>query len=325
MRNATHIPPVPEGFQRLAAIDIGTVTTRMLVADTDGFAVHEVARSTVVTHLGEGLHATGSLSEAGIARVVEAVRGFMTLSVSVGADDVIAVATSAARDAENGALFVEQLARLGVELSIISGSTEARLSFVGATYGLDDDDVLVADLGGGSTELVFGSAHDTPAGREVDIEAARSLDVGSRRVTDMFLASDPPRPEELRAAAAWVATELRPFFDGLRLRPRTLITLAGTSTTLSAVKQGLAVYDPEKVHHTELSGADVADLLYEFASMDLAHRRAVTGMDPARADVIVAGALILETILALAGVDRTLVSEHDLLYGIVLEASGGSL
>lgn len=324
MSTDTDIPPVPEGFQRLAAIDIGTVTTRMLVADTDGVTVHEVARDTVVTHLGEGLHATGSLSEAGIARVAEAVRGFMDVFLSVGADTVVAVATSAARDAANGALFVAALARLGVELRIISGSSEARLSFAGATYGLDDDDVLVADLGGGSTELIFGSAHDTLSGRDVDIEAARSLDVGSRRVTDMFLASDPPRPEELRAASEWVAAELRPFFDALRLRPRTLITLAGTGTTLSAVKQQLAVYDPERVHHSELSGADVADLRAEFGAMSLAQRRAVTGMDPARADVIVAGALILETILALAGVERTVVSEHDLLYGIVLEAADGS-
>jgi len=320
MDSNTHIEPPLPGLRRVAAIDIGTVTSRLLVADTDGVAVHEVARRTVVTHLGEGLHATGALSEAGIARVVEAVGGFVELMRSVGAGTVMAVATSAARDASNGPAFIAALEALGVRLSIITGSTEARLSFAGATYALEADDVLVADLGGGSTELIFGSAHDTPSGREVEIEAARSVDVGSRRVTDMFLHSDPPRADELLAASEWVTSEFRPFFDALRVRPRTLITLAGTGTTLSAVKQELTVYDPERVHRSELTGADVADLGADFASLDLAARREVTGMDPARADVIVAGALILETILALAGVDRTVVSEHDLLYGLVLEA-----
>ncbi|MDO8914970.1 MAG: Ppx/GppA family phosphatase, partial [Coriobacteriia bacterium] len=178
-----------------------------------------------------------------------------------------------------------------------------------------------ADLGGGSTELVFGSAHDTDEGRVVRISAARSIDVGSRRVLDMFLASDPPSGDELSAAAVWVADEMRPFFAALPERPRTLLTLAGTGTTLSAVRQQLAVYDPEKVHGSRLSGGDIADLREELAAMTLCDRRTVIGMDPDRAEVIVAGALILETILALAGLDSTIVSEHDILYGLVIEGA----
>lgn len=304
---------------RRAAIDIGTVTTRLLVADTDGWRVDEVLRRCVVTHLGEGLHASGMLAEAAIVRVADAVAGFVLDIAETRADSVVAVATSAARDAGNGRAFLDTLGALGVRPRIISGSTEARLSFAGATYAIDDDDVLVADLGGGSTELVFGSAHDTEDGRQVDIDASRSLDVGSRRVLDMFLHSDPPTGAELAAASAWVVDEMRPYFEGLRERPRTLITLAGTGTTLSAIKQALEVYDPSRVHGSRLSGGDVADLRDELAAMTLQKRREVVGMDPARADVIVAGALILETIMALAGIDTTIVSEHDILYGLVLE------
>jgi exopolyphosphatase/guanosine-5'-triphosphate,3'-diphosphate pyrophosphatase len=308
-----------EPIIRRAAIDIGTVTTRLLVADTDGWRIDEVLRRTVVTHLGEGLHAAGVLSDAAISRVADAVAGFRRDIREARVDSVIAVATSAARDAANGREFLATLARLGVRPRIISGSTEARLSFAGATYAIDDDDILVADLGGGSTELVFGSAHVTECGRQVDIETSRSLDVGSRRVLDMFLHSDPPTSAELSEASGWVVEEMRPYFEGLRERPRTLITLAGTGTTLSAVRQSLEVYDPSRVHGSRLSGGDVADLRDELAAMPLAQRREVVGMDPARADVIVAGALILEAIMALAGIDTTIVSEHDILYGLVLE------
>lgn len=309
--------PAP-GFTRVAAIDIGTVTSRLIVADTDGETVDELLRRTVVTHLGEGLHASGLLSEAGIERVVTAVAGFVTEAEALGASSVLAVATSAARDAANSPDFVQRVERAGIRPRIIPGSTEALLSFAGATYRIDDDDILVADLGGGSTELVFGCAHDGPSGREIDVDAARSLDVGSRRVLDMFLASDPPTREELDRAAVWIADELRPFFDALRSRPRTLITLAGTGTTLSAVRQELAVYDPDAVHMSRLSGGDVSDLLASLAAMPVEKRRRVVGMDPARAEVIVAGALILETIMGLAGVDSTVISEHDILFGLVL-------
>jgi len=311
---------VPEGMTRRAAIDIGTVTTRLLVADTDGCRISEVLRRTVVTHLGEGLHATGALSEAGIERVAAAVTGFVADIAEARATNVTVVATSAARDATNGRAFLERIGSLGVRPRIIAGATEAKLAFAGATYELDDDDILIADLGGGSTELVFGSAHGTEHGRELDVDAARSFDVGSRRVLDRFLHSDPPTPAEIDAASAWVVDEMRPYFEGLRTRARTFITLAGTGTTLSAIKQELAVYDPARVHGSHLSGGDVADLRERLAAMTVAERRGVVGMDPERADVIVAGALILESIMALAGVDTTVVSEHDILYGLVLAA-----
>ncbi|HEY5467604.1 MAG TPA: Ppx/GppA family phosphatase [Coriobacteriia bacterium] len=314
---------VAPGYRRVAAIDIGTVTTRLLVADTDGSEVREVVRRTIVTHLGEGLHASGALSVAGIARVAAAVAGFVTDIGSSGAGSVVAVATSAARDASNGREFLDAVEAAGIRPRIIPGSVEARLSFAGATSGIAGDGILIADLGGGSTELVLGSVSETDGLREVRLEAARSIDVGSRRVLDMFLSSNPPRAEELERAAAWVAEQMKPFFAQLDQRPRELLTLAGTGTTLSAVKQHLEVYDPAKVHGSCLSGAEVSDLLAELAAMDVEARRGVMGMDPARADVIVAGALILETIIALAGLDGTTVSEHDILYGLVLAGPDG--
>lgn len=320
--NDTRRPAHP-GTRRVAAIDIGTVTTRLLVADTDGVEVREVLRRTTVTHLGEGLHATGALSPAGIGRVADAVAGFVADIAANGAEAVVVVATSAARDASNGSEFLGAVEAAGARPRIIPGEVEARLSFAGATYGIEADGILVADLGGGSTELVSGSAGRGDEGREVRISAARSIDVGSRRVLDMFLHSDPPRPEELDAAAEWVADQMDAFFLQLPGRPSELITLAGTGTTLAAVKQSLVPYDPAKIHGTHLSGADVADLLGELAAMPLAARRGVTGMDPARADVVVAGALILQTIIALAGLDGTTVSEHDILYGLVLAGLEG--
>jgi exopolyphosphatase/guanosine-5'-triphosphate,3'-diphosphate pyrophosphatase len=303
---------------RRAAIDIGTVTTRLLIADVADGLVSEVLRRTVVTHLGEGLHATGVLSRPAIGRVREAVAGFAADIAEHGGSDVFAVATSAARDAANSRELLAGLEAVGVSAKIIAGDTEARLSFLGATSAMEGEDILVADLGGGSTELVFGSAHRADGERVVDVVAARSLDVGSRRVLDMFLHSDPPTPAEVSAAASWAADEIRPFFDSLRGRTQTLVTLAGTGTTLSAVLMRLAVYDPERVHGSRLTGGDVADLREELAALPVAARRGVVGMDPARADVIVAGAIILESILALSGVDSTLVSEHDILYGLVL-------
>jgi exopolyphosphatase/guanosine-5'-triphosphate,3'-diphosphate pyrophosphatase len=307
--------------RRVAAIDIGTVTTRLLVADTDGESVSEVSRITTVTQLGEGLHATGALSEAGIERVAAAVAGFVSVVRETGADEVAAVATSAARDAANSDALVARLASLGVTLKVIDGPTEARLSFLGATYGLDGDGILICDLGGGSTELVLGSVHGNGEARSVRIAAGRSLDVGSRRVLDMFLASDPPAANELAAAASWIDTRLRPFLAALPAPVGTLITLAGTGTTLSAIQQGLAVYDPAKVHGTRLTRAKVSELRRILGAMDLASRRRVVGMDPQRANVIVAGALILEAVIELAGVEDTAVSEHDILYGLVLAAA----
>ena len=153
----------------------------------------------------------------------------------------------------------------------------------------------------------------------MEIEAARSVDVGSRRMTEMFLIGDPPTRTELEQARTWATAELRGYFDRLDERPREMIGLAGTATSLAAIQLGLTEYDPDRVHGHVLSGSDLSELLEMLADLPLARRKEVVGLHPERAGVIVAGALIFETILALAGLDRMGVSEHDVLYGILLD------
>lgn len=306
-------------MRRLAAIDIGTVTTRLLVADVSAEGITEVERSTDITHLGEGLGETGVLSDAAMQRVAQVATGYASAMERLGVERYTAVATSASRDATNGDRFVELLAGAGVEVSVIEGSREAEFAFSGATAETEGDGILVVDCGGGSTELVFGDARLVDGVRVVDIDSARSIDVGSRRLTDAFLASDPPTRLELDAARANVVAEMRPYFDRLGERPGCMLALAGTATTLAAIKLGLERYDAAAVHGLEISGSELADLVAMLAALPLTRRLEVVGLHPQRAGVIVAGALILETVLALSGLDRLVVSEHDILYGILID------
>jgi exopolyphosphatase/guanosine-5'-triphosphate,3'-diphosphate pyrophosphatase len=307
-------------MRRIAAIDIGTVTTRLLVADVGGNGLVEVARSTDITHLGEGLSATGRLSDAAMQRVSDVIARYAATMREQGVERFSAMATSASRDAENSSEFLAMLAAYGVTPLVIPGEREARLSFAGATSDMDaEEDLLVVDLGGGSTELIAGDVIEKDGVRRTEIVKARSIDVGSRRVTERFLHSDPPTAAEIVEAREWTVGQLRPYFDGLRDRPQLMVSLAGTATTLSAIRQELEVYDPALVHCSCLTGSELADLTEMLAAMPLAERVKVPGLDPGRATVIVAGALILETVVALAGLDSTLVSEHDILYGILME------
>ncbi len=306
---------------RFAAIDIGTVTARLLVADVGPGGVVDVACRSVITHLGEGWTETGVLSDAAIERVATVVADFVTEARGLGATDIFGVATSASRDASNGEEFLARLADAGLQPEIITGSREAQLSFLGATYDLGGEDTLVVDTGGGSTELILGSRLRDGS---IDIASARSIDVGSRRVTELFLHSDPPSLHELEEATTHITAELRPFFEGLRTRPREMIAVAGVATSCVAIDMALEHYDPERVHGSCLGGHALADIREMLASLPLDRRREVVGLEPARAGVIVAGALILETALALAGRDSTLVSEHDILYGMVLDRAGAT-
>ncbi len=310
-------------IERRAAIDIGTVTTRLLVADVSERAVSEVVRHSVITHLGAGWTETGVLSEEGMARVGETIASFLAEMDTLGVTRVTAVATSASRDAANGAEFLDRLEAIGVRPEIISGSREAFLTFTGATYGGCGENTLVVDIGGGSTEIILGSpgaAADDPA----RVDMARSIDVGSRRVTELFLTDDPPTARQLDRAAGWVADELRPHFGGLPARPREMVAVAGTATSLAAIDLALEPYDPSRVHGYRLSGHALLDMLQRLAETPLAQRRQVPGLDPERAGVIVGGALILQAVLAYAGLSSTLVSEHDILYGMVLDAGSSA-
>jgi exopolyphosphatase/guanosine-5'-triphosphate,3'-diphosphate pyrophosphatase len=312
--------------RRLAAIDIGTVTMRLLIADVSATRIDEVVRCTDITHLGEGTNESGRLSPEALARVAEVARRYAGILAEHGVSHVTAYATSASRDAENGADLVAVMAESGISAKIIDGESEARLSFAGATWSAEGEGILVVDVGGGSTELVFGSAErDSAGGLVTDIELMRSVDIGSRRITEMFLRADPPTHLELDAARTYVASELRTYFDAMRSKPRILFSLAGAATSLSAINMELDPYDSELVHLSCLTGPQLADLVGWLSGLTLAKRREVVGLHPDRAAVIVAGALIIESALALSGLDSTVVSEHDILYGILLEAFSAPL
>ena len=307
------------GVERRAAIDIGTVTARLMVADVDDGIVNEVVRRSRITHLGAGWTTSGVLSEEGMASAVEAVGAYVAEARALGATRIAAVATSASRDASNSAGFLDRLDAVGVRPEIIAGEREGLLTFTGATYGFCDQSVLVVDVGGGSTELVLGRSCRTESGLSVELDSVRSIDVGSRRITEMFLLSDPPKRSEIADASAWAADEIRPYFSAVRRRPNEMIAVAGTATSLAAIDLSLEPYDSERVHGYRLTGPSLLDVLERLSKMTLEQRRHVPGLEPERAGVIVGGAIILQSVLAYAWLSSTLVSEHDILYGMVLD------
>lgn len=308
------------GSARLAAIDIGTVTTRLLVADVTATEIVEVERSTDITHLGAGIADTGTLATDAMERVEAVMKRYSERIAELGVAVTSAVATSASRDASNSAEFMAMLGRHGIMPQIIAGGREADLSFAGATFQHEGERLLVVDCGGGSTELVFGDALEEDGVLVSRIELARSVDIGSRRMTDLFLHSDPPARSEIEAARGWAVEQLRGYFAQLDARPAEVIGLAGTATTLASISLDMAEYDSVRVHGYRVSGSEISDILERLASLPLERRRQVVGLHPERAGVIVAGTLILETVLAMAGSEALIVSEHDILYGILLDA-----
>lgn len=307
---------------RLAAIDIGTVTVRLLVADVSRDQIVEVERSTDITHVGEGLTSTGRLSEDAMDRVADVIARYSGRMRDLGVHDLGAVATSASRDAANGEEFLDRLERAGVRPEIVSGDREAKLSFEGAAHSFPGEGLLVVDVGGGSTEIILGDSYLGDDGRSTRISTSRSVDIGSRRLTEMFLHSDPPSPTQLDEAWGYAVSEIRPFFDAAREKTHTMVSVAGTATTLAAIQMRLTEYDPELVHGSILAGSDLSEMVEMLAALPLAERLRVTGLHPGRAPVIVAGAIVLATVLSLAGLDSTRVSEHDILYGILLDTYG---
>ena len=299
------------------AIDIGTNSTRLLVADVDGDGpdarVKPLDRRMRITRLGPGVDATRSLAPEAIDRTLAVLREYRIALDEAGVDRGRATATSAARDAENRQGFFDAVEEvLGMEPELLTGDEEARLSFFGATTGLDAPaPFLVVDIGGGSTELVVGTRAP---------EALTSIDTGCVRVTEQFLESDPPAPEELSAAVSVVRDLVA---DAARELPgareaRTLVGLAGTVTTVAAVELGLPGYDPDRIHHLVLRKPAVEEVFRTLATEPYEQRRHNPGLEPGRVDVIVGGALVLVTLLRTLGYDELLVSEADILDGLVL-------
>ncbi len=302
---------------RVAAIDIGTNSTRLLVGEiTDRMGtLGSLDRRMTITRLGQGVDATKMLAPDAMERTLSTLREYRAVIDALGGVEAVrATATSAARDASNrDAFFAPAAEIIGSELELLSGDEEAELSFFGATAALDgagDAPYLVVDIGGGSTEFVVGTT--TP-------EGTMSVDIGCVRITEAWLHSDPPAPEELSQAVHVVREHV---VDVIREVPgvkdaNTLIGLAGTVTTVAAIELGLAEYDPVRIHHSRLSRAAVEEIFRTLATEPAEQRRHNPGLEPGRVDVIVGGVIVLVTILRTLGVDEVLVSEADILDGLV--------
>jgi exopolyphosphatase/guanosine-5'-triphosphate,3'-diphosphate pyrophosphatase len=298
---------------RVAAFDCGTNSLRLLVADVDVVAgtSEDLLREMRIVRLGQGVDRTGRIADASLQRVFGAVEEFMDL---VRKHDVKAIrfcATSAARDAENAEEFLAGVKdRTGVEPEVLDGDEEARVSFAGAIRSLPPlpEPLLVCDIGGGSTELILGNADGT-------VLAAESLDIGSVRLNERHLGSDPPTKEEVAAAVDDIDRAL----DACSVDPAdagAVIGVAGTVTTLAAAVLDLSSYDPALIHHSVLRPDAVQGAVADLLAMLVEQRRALPYMHPGRADVIGAGGLILDRILRRTTVRSMLVSEHDILDGI---------
>lgn len=312
---------------RIAAIDCGTNSIRLLVADVtvheDGrTSLRDVHREMRIVRLGEGVDATGRLSAAALARTRDALADYTAICRRKGAERVRMVATSASRDASNRDEFFDMTrALLGVEAEVISGDEEARLSFTGAVGDLEPDDgpFVVTDIGGGSTEVVTG----TWDGRRAEVTGALSVDIGCVRITERCLRSDPPTAEEVAAGREFAESVLARAFEQVPVAgARTWIGVAGTITTLSAVAQDLDVYDSERTHLSHLSDTGIASVAGRLLAASRDERGAIGPIHPGRVDVIGGGALITqvlaENLAERAGITGILVSEHDILDGIAL-------
>ncbi len=300
---------------RVAAIDCGTNTIKLLVADIDRQAGTQdtLVRQLRIVRLGQGVDRTGRLAEEALERVFAATDELAAVIAEHGADVVRFVATSASRDAENADIFAEGVrSRLGVDLEVVTGDVEAQLCFDGATRTLPaaPAPLAVLDIGGGSTEVILGSA----PGR---LTAARSLDIGSVRLTERFMVSDPPTPREVESATRVVeeALDTLPAYGVQIADAPTLVGVAGTVTTLATLLVGLRSWDRDRVHHARFPTADVSDLVARLLRMTVAERQEL-GVPVGRADVIGAGAVILDRVLRRSGASLLTVSDCDILDGI---------
>jgi exopolyphosphatase/guanosine-5'-triphosphate,3'-diphosphate pyrophosphatase len=302
--------------RRVAAVDCGTNSLRLLVADVD-FAsaeLNDVARRMEIVRLGQGVDQTGRLAPEALARTATVLRDYAEVIAATAARSVRMVATSATRDASNTAEFTRQVKEiLGVAPEVLTGSEEATLSFTGATAELsaaDGGPFLVVDIGGGSTEFVVGEPGE-PAVHAI------SVDIGCVRMTERHLRDDPPSRDEITAATADIDAALHAVAAAVPVRQaRTLIGLAGSVTTVAGIEMGLSAYDPARIHHARVSAADVHEVTRSLLAQTRAERAAIGVMHPGRVDVIGGGALILDRIMECFAFGEVLVSEHDILDGI---------
>jgi len=302
---------------RVAVVDVGTNSTRLLVAEVGRGAVEELDRRSLVTRLGDGVDATGRLADDAQRRVLATLEEFAESIERHGCQRRLAVLTSAVRDAANGAEFAAQVRdRFGLDARTIGGDEEARLTYLGATAARDHDatPLLVVDIGGGSTELVTGACG------EMDFHV--SVQAGVVRHSERFLRGDPPAREDVEA----LAREVRALFEGAvpaeaRERVRAAVAVAGTATSVAAIDAGIEPYDPARVEGRVVTSFRLAEISDNLAALPLGERRAVPGLHPDRAPTIVAGTILLAQVLEAFGLDRFEASERDILWGVAIDVA----
>ena len=325
----------------LAAIDIGTVTARLALAQVEDSRVIRMAKYTEIVNLGEGVDTTKRLLPEAIRRCVGCVSSYVDHARKEGAEAVVCTLTSAARDAENAPDLGMGLASLGLEPMIIPGEIEGALTFLGVSHDFENHRILVADSGGGSTELVVGTlvgqpaaqgagqgagqSTDRRAGQQLDINFVESVDLGCRRLTERFnLSSDHPSAEDIDGAhqmAAQMMSEAIGRAQQQCAAPELLVGVGGTATSLIAVRDHLDPYDPSKVHLNHISIDEVSQIEGLLASKKLKEREDITGLQAKRAPVMLAGTILLAELMKNSGFKHLVVSESDLLFGLVITAS----
>lgn len=325
----------------LAAIDIGTVTARLALAQVEDSRVIRMAKYTEIVNLGEGVDTTKRLLPEAIHRCVGCVSSYVDHARKEGAEAVVCTLTSAARDAENAPDLGMGLASLGLEPMIIPGEIEGALTFLGVSHDFENHRILVADSGGGSTELVVGTLAGQPAaqgagqgagqstdrraGQQLDINFVESVDLGCRRLTERFnLSSDHPSAEDIDGAhqmAAQMMSEAIGRAQQQCAAPELLVGVGGTATSLIAIRDHLDPYDPSKVHLNHISLDEMLQIEGLLASKTLKEREDITGLQAKRAPVMLAGTILLAELMKNSGFKHLVVSESDLLFGLVITAS----
>jgi exopolyphosphatase/guanosine-5'-triphosphate,3'-diphosphate pyrophosphatase len=300
--------------ERLAALDVGTNSTRLLVADVaDGAVVAELTREMVITRLGKGVDRGGRFDPAALARTLEVLAGYAETCRRLGVERRRLVATSATRDAADRQVFLDGVRDLlGVEAEVLTGKAEAATAYRGATADLAGDQAtLVVDIGGGSTELILGDG--------ATARAMVSLDIGCVRLFERHLHSDPPAAAEVAALRADVAAQLAEVTGVLDPAAAELVVgVAGTVTTVAAIALGLDTYDPRRIHHATLDASDITATAGKLAAMTVAERAALPVMAKGREDVIAAGALLLDELVGTFQIRQVVASETDILDGVLL-------
>ena len=323
----------------LAAIDIGTVTARLALAQVEDGRVIRMAKYTEIVNLGEGVDTTKRLLPEAIRRCVGCVSSYVDHARKEGAEAVVCTLTSAARDAENAPDLGMGLASLGLEPMIIPGEIEGALTFLGVSHDFENHRILVADSGGGSTELVVGTLAGQPLaqgagqqlerqqleGQQLDINFVESVELGCRRLTERFnLSSDHPSAEDIDGAHTMAAQMMSEAIGRAQQQcaaPELLVGVGGTATSLIAVRDHLDPYDPSKVHLNHISLDEVLQIEGLLASKTLKEREDITGLQAKRAPVMLAGTILLAELMKNSGFKHLVVSESDLLFGLVITAS----